>query len=83
MAKIKVLDCKQCGSEMKRHKFSTGNGKVLVGLVVIIAGLVLVVMWPVIGWVLGLLMVVIGLGMGGKRHKGWKCVSCEYFFETK
>lgn len=83
MAKKKVIDCKQCGGEMLRHKYSTGNGKVLIGLVVIIVGLGLIVAWPIVGWVLGGLMVIIGLGMGGKRHKGWKCGSCEYFFETK
>ena len=83
MAKKKAIECKQCGGVMKRHRYSTGNGKVLVGLVVVVLGLALIVAWPVIGWVLGALMVIIGLGMGGKRHEGWKCGECEYFFETK
>lgn len=82
MAK-KTFECKQCGGAMKRHKYSTGNGMVLVGLLIIIIGLVLIVMWPVVGWILGAIMVLIGLGMGGKRHKGWKCGECGYFFDAK
>jgi len=83
MAKKKEIDCQQCGSVMKRHKYSSGNGKVLVGLVLVVAGIALAISWPLVGWILGALMVIIGLGMGGKRHKGWKCGDCGYFFEAK
>ena len=83
MAKKKEIDCKQCGSDMKRHKYSSGNGKVLVGLVLVVAGVAAFAMVPVFGWIIGGLLVLIGLGMGGKRHKGWKCGDCGYFFEAK
>lgn len=77
------LACQQCGGEMHSHKFSEGNYKVVIGLLVVILGIVLVFSVPVFGWIIGLILVIVGLGMGGKRRSGWKCQACGYFFEAR
>lgn len=79
----KEISCQQCGGEMARHKFSEGNWRVLLGLIVVIAGIAIAVTFPVIGWLIGLVMVIYGFGMGGKRKKGWRCDDCGYFFEAR
>lgn len=77
------FSCQQCGGSMSRHRYSEGNARVLLGLVVVISGIALAIVLPVWGWIIGLIMVVYGLGMGGRRHSGWRCNSCGYFFEAR
>lgn len=78
-----LVACKQCGGDMKRHRYSEGNYKIVIGLLVVILGVILVFTVPVFGWIVGLILVLVGFGMGGKRYSGWKCQQCDYFFETK
>lgn len=83
MARAKTIDCEKCGGAMARHKFSEGNWKILVGLVLLVGGIALAVAIPVVGWIVGLLMIIIGLAMGGKRRQGWRCQQCGYFFDAR
>lgn len=78
---MKTLECKQCGGVMKKKVISTGNFKgILLALIVLIIGVALLFIFP-IGTIIGLLLIIVALGMGGKRRKVWKCKNCGYIFE--
>lgn len=73
------LACKACGGRMVKTTLSSGNcSGVLLGLIVVLAGILVVAFfwWTFIGTIIGILMVLMGLGMGGKTRKVWKCKSC-------
>jgi hypothetical protein len=62
---------------MKKTTTSSGNfvGLVL-ALVVFVAGLAITILIPILGWIVGPLLMLLSLGMGGKRSKVWRCKSC-------
>lgn len=79
MPAIKSLPCPRCQSAMMRSTHSSGNAAGLAGALIVLAiGLVVLILIPVIGWVLGPLIMLAALGMGGKRQKVWKCRPCGY-----
>lgn len=77
------VTCQHCGGAMRRHNFSEGNSKVFVGIFVALLGVIVFIVLPIIGWVLGPLLFVWALGMGGKRKQSMRCVDCGYFYEVK
>src|SRR5690606_15828108 len=82
MSTPSTLNCKQCGGSMRRHRWSSGYSRILLGLIVVVIALFLLFIPTIITALLGVLLLIYGLTMGTKRHEGWKCQSCSYFFET-
>ena len=73
------LACKACGGRMVKTTLSSGNcSGVLLGLIMVLAGILVTVAFfvTIIGPIIGILMVLVGLGMGGKTRKVWKCKCC-------
>lgn len=69
--------CQLCGGSMTKKTLSSGNcGGLALALIVLVVGLIITVAIPVIGWVIGPLIMVCALFMGGKRSRVWRCVSC-------
>jgi hypothetical protein len=69
--------CQACGGMMKKKTVSSGNFAGLVlALLVLLTGIIITVAIPVVGWVVGPLLILLSLGMGGKRQKVWRCRSC-------
>jgi hypothetical protein len=65
---------------MVKKRISSGNcGGLALALIVLVVGLVVTVAIPVVGWVVGPLLMLLALGMGGKRLKVWRCVSCRAY----
>lgn len=76
--------CKQCDSIMDKTIHSTGNfSGIIIAIIVFIAGLSIFIwfFWTLLGAIIGILLIIMSLGMGGKRQKIWKCRKCGYFFE--
>jgi hypothetical protein len=72
--------CHACGGSMRKTVMSSGNCSGIAGaLLVLTAGLVIFVALPVIGWIIGGLLIVCALFMGGKRQKIWRCNACRAF----
>ncbi|PUT38572.1 hypothetical protein DIZ81_13830 [Legionella taurinensis] len=79
-----MVYCQQCDGEMKKTILSKGNFTGILGaLLVFFLGLFILIFfaWTAIGIIIGLLMIIMSLGMGGKRIKIWKCQRCGYYFE--
>lgn len=70
--------CPTCEGAMKKTTTSSGN---LVGIVlafvVFVVGLAITIPIPLLGWIVWPLLMLISLGMGGKRSKVWRCESCQ------
>lgn len=63
---------------MVKKTQSSGNFVGLIAaLIVLTLGIAVFILIPIIGWVLGPLMILLSLGMGGKRTKVWRCASCK------
>lgn len=74
---MRELECKQCGGVMRKDTITSGNFTgILFGLILIIVGVVVFIAFPVVGWILGPLIALVGLFQGGKRRKVWKCREC-------
>jgi hypothetical protein len=74
--------CKQCGGEMKKTVVSSGNCTgIIFALIVFIIGAMLLFLFPPIGTIIGVLLMIMALGMGGTRRKVWKCKNCSYIFD--
>lgn len=74
---VKALECKACGGQMV--KTSQGNCLGLcLGLILVLVGVVLFLSIPLVGWVLGPIVGLVGLMMGGK--KVWRCKTCGNYF---
>lgn len=76
--------CQQCGGEMVKSKHSYGNFVGIFGaLIIFLVGLciMIVFIWTSVGAIIGLLLMIMSLGMGGKREKVWKCITCGYYFK--
>ena len=79
--KMKSLNCRHCGGEMYRTmKTNSDLGMQGLGCLVFLAGIVLLVFFP-IGTIIGAVMMLISLRMGYSRSKVWKCRQCGYFFD--
>lgn len=79
------ITCKQCSNEMFKTTYTTGNYiGILKALIVFILGVTIIFMFffTGIGIVIGLLMILLSLGMGGKKHKIWKCKKCGYYYKV-
>lgn len=75
------IDCKQCGGSMTKTKKANRNMALqLLGVVVFIAGLLMLFAFP-IGTVVGGILILASLGMGYSQQKVWKCTKCGYFFD--
>jgi hypothetical protein len=65
---------------MEAKKMSTGNCLGLtIGLLLLVVGIVILVAVPVIGWVIGPLVMLVALCCGGKRSKVWRCCQCRAY----
>jgi DNA-directed RNA polymerase subunit M/transcription elongation factor TFIIS len=72
--------CQQCDGTMKKTVISSGNCAGLgAALIVFCLGIVIAVIIPVIGWIIGPIICFGSLFMGGKRSKVWKCKKCGSF----
>jgi len=54
---------------------------ILIGLVMVGVGIVVMVIFPCIGWLIGAVMIVYGLFQGGKSRKVWRCPECGSIIE--
>jgi hypothetical protein len=69
--------CQACGGEMVKKRTSSGNCLgIAIALIVFVVGLVITIAIPVVGWVVGPIIMLCALGIGGKRQKVWRCRSC-------
>jgi len=61
--------CQLCGGPMKKKRISKGNcGGIALALIVLTVGIVITILIPVIGWVIGPILILLSLGMGGNRN---------------
>ena len=73
--------CKQCGEGMKQGKrVEKSMALQILGVFVFLAGLVLLVFFP-IGTIAGIVLIPAAFFLGYKKVKIWKCPSCDYFFD--
>lgn len=78
MGSSKSPACPSCRGPMVKKTQSSGNFVGLIAaLIVLTLGIAVFILIPIIGWVLGPLMILLSLGMGGKRTKVWRCASCK------
>ncbi|MGE5607722.1 MAG: hypothetical protein ACM359_00565 [Bacillota bacterium] len=74
------LTCQACGGQMVKAKISSGNFTGIIGALIVLAiGIAITLAIPCIGWVVGPLLILMALGMGGKRQKVWRCQRCRAF----
>jgi hypothetical protein len=45
-------------------------------VIVLAVGVAITILIPVIGWVIAPLLMLLVIGMGGKRTKVWRCGNC-------
>jgi hypothetical protein len=65
---------------MRKATQTSGNfSGIILGLIVLVIGVVITIAIPIIGWVVGPLLILLALGMGGKRSKVWRCKACNMF----
>ncbi len=78
------MTCKHCGGSMRKNTRSFGNFVGIIGaLLLFVLGVFIffAFMLTIIGAIIGLLLILMSLGMGGKRQKIWKCTNCGYYFK--
>lgn|GEM_PF-1871418 len=81
MSELKILKCEKCGGEMsKKREAAHSQG---VALVLILAGVLLIFFLPVVGTVLGIVVVLVGIVRGSGLRYIWLCNNCGYRFEFK
>lgn len=80
---MKSIACKQCGGSMikKRRRKHSWIATSLIQIFVFVAGVVVFILIPVIGWVLGPIIMLCSLFIGGKSMRVWQCRNCGYFFQ--
>lgn len=67
--------CPLCAKPMRKAvKYSGQVAGLIVGLILIVAGVAAFILLPCVGWVPGPLL---GLMQGGKRMNVWRCKSCK------
>ncbi len=75
------IKCKQCdGTMTKSKKVDKSMALQLVGVLVFIAGLILLFVFP-IGTLFGVVLMIVSLFLGYSKKPVWKCGSCGFFFE--
>ena len=71
------LSCQQCSGVMRKKTITSGSmSGCLLGVGMILVGVCMFILIPVIGWVLGPVVVLVGMAAGGKRRKVWRCRKC-------
>lgn len=80
---MNAIPCKACGGEMTKAKIGDSAIAGLVSAIIILCvGILLFVIFPVVGWIIGGVMIVYALFKGiGKKRKVWKCGSCGAIFD--
>lgn len=69
--------CPTCQQPMRKSTASSGNlVGIVLALVVFVVGLGVTILIPLLGWIVGPLLMLLALGMGGKRSKVWRCKPC-------
>ncbi len=68
------IACKLCGGKI--HKDEIGGKSLLFSLAIFLTGLVIFILIPIIGWVLGPVMMVVALLRGGNTRKVLRCGKC-------
>ena len=62
---------------MRKSTTSSGNFiGIVLALVVFVVGLGVTILIPLLGWIVGPLLMLLALRMGGKRTKVWCCKPC-------
>lgn len=76
--RVKRLPCQACGAGwMKRGAVSSGNAAgICLALLLFAAGIIVFVVLPVIGWVIGPCICLFSLFVGGKTQNVWRCTTC-------
>jgi hypothetical protein len=70
--------CQACGGAMMKKTLSSGNcAGLMLALLLLVVGFVILLAIPIVGWVVGPLLMLLALFMGGKRQKVWRCRSCK------
>ena len=69
------MTCKLCGGAVCLAKI--GSKSLLFSLAMFITGLIIFVLIPIIGWVLGPVMIITALIRGGNAKQVWRCKSCK------
>jgi len=67
--------CKLCGGPVTKAK--VGSKSLLFSLAMFITGLIIFILIPVIGWVLGGVMMIVALLRGGSSKRVLRCRSCK------
>lgn len=72
------LNCQHCGGRMVKAKVNeTGCVMALaIALILIAAGVLIFVMIPIAGWIIGPVVIICGLFYGGRKSKVWRCENC-------
>jgi len=75
------IKCKQCNGEMRKATHTKQSRALqVIGLLLFLLGLPLLFLFPV-GSFFGVMFMALGLTLGVKRTKVWKCKQCGWFFE--
>ena len=75
----KILICEKCGGLMKKISEAT----LLLGCLIMVVGLILLFIFPPIGTVIGVVLILIGLITGSRAKYYWVCTECGYKFERR
>jgi hypothetical protein len=71
-------NCQVCGFQMRKTIKTTGRAMgCATALLMFAAGVVIFLVIPIIGWVIGGLLMLVSLFIGGKRTKVWQCRRCD------
>jgi hypothetical protein len=77
MSKSKSIECPYCKGQMKRASKGRGNvWGLLCALMMFAIGLVITILIPLLGWVVGPIICLYALTMGGNKKSFWRCVDC-------
>jgi len=76
------VKCPLCGGPMNKKTISSGNfGGIILALIVFFIGFALIFVLPIIGVIVGPLVMLAALFMGGKRRSVWKCSNCGHVLD--
>ena len=69
--------CPTCSGPMRKATTSSGNFVgIVLALIVFVVGLAITILIPLLGWIVGPILMLLALGLGGKRSKAWRCKPC-------
>ncbi len=69
------MNCNLCDGELRKTK--VGSKSLLFSLAMFVTGLIIFILIPVIGWVLGGVMMIVALLRGGSSKRVLRCRSCK------